>query len=509
MSDDEYMEESSDEDDYLDDDNYYEYVSKRKREDEYHNNKRRKIDILSYFIEDEDDLFLDNLSRKDFKKVKPIYEKLNKCIDDRTVNELDIINSNLPFSMKIEALEDLRVLKKGEPNTSEWLFLKRKLNNRIGNYSKMSKDDIKMINEYHSKGSNNLLTRIIKSDIPNDIKKVIYSRYKEIGKTDSDYSKGVKWINIALSIPYKNKDITINEESIFSAIDNMNKELYGQVRAKEKIVEILSTMITNPNTKKKMAGFVGSPGVGKTAFARCLSKSLNLPFYQISLGGTKDSAFLRGHGFTYIGSEPGEIVKGLISMGSKRGIMFFDELDKIQNTTNGQEVVSTLLHILDFTQNTDFKDEYLSDIPIDLSQLFIILAINDVSKIDSVLRDRLELIPFHNYSIDDKLNIGHDYMIPKIIKNIGLKDVKYTKEIVRYIIKKSKVKEKGVRQLERNLYNILTRINTLKLFKDKRSQLSYGKFTPSKNFKITKEVVNTLFIEYNTTANDTPPMMYF
>jgi ATP-dependent Lon protease len=112
-----------------------------------------------------------------------------------------------------------------------------------------------------------------------------------------------------------------------------------------------------------MAGFVGQPGTGKTYLARHLAKAIGIPFYQISFGGVKDASFFKGHGYTYVGSGPGEISKALISMGSKNGILFLDELDKIRNTPQGTEVASALLHILDYAQNHEFKDTYLSGIP--------------------------------------------------------------------------------------------------------------------------------------------------
>jgi len=240
----------------------------------------------------------------------------------------------------------------------------------------------------------------------------------------------------------------------------------------------------------------------KTAFARCLADSIGLPFYQISFGGVKDSSFLKGHGFTYVGSEPGEIVKALNQMKYKNGILFLDELDKIKDTPHGQEVTSTLLHILDYTQNHEFKDEYLSGIPVDLSHLIIILAINDIKTVDKILLDRLELVEFKDYNAKDKVEIGYRYMIPRIMKNLNIdpKNIKVTKENVAYIIRKSRVDEKGVRQLERNLATILSRYNTLKLINinnnTKKMKLSYNIPNFKLPFELNNRNIDKLFNEF-------------
>ncbi|GAG96707.1 unnamed protein product, partial [marine sediment metagenome] len=149
-----------------------------------------------------------------------------------------------------------------------------------------------------------------------------------------------------------------------------------------------------------------------------------------------------------------------------------------QESVHGKEVASSLLHILDYTQNSEFTDMYMQEIPVDLSKLLIIISINDPKVIDKVLLDRLPLIHLDGYSIDDKVNIGMNYMIPKILKHLTIdsKEVVISEDMMKYIVMKSDVEKPGVRELERNLYNLYERINLLKIInshkKNNRRQLN-------------------------------------
>jgi ATP-dependent Lon protease len=315
-----------------------------------------------------------------------------------------------------------------------------------------------------------------------------------------------EWINKCLSLPTEVIEMTdlygTCTDMLMNVKGNLDNNLYGQNLVKERVLEVLTAMWTNPNRTRNCMVFLGDPGVGKTALARELATSIGLPFYQISFGGAKDSAILKGHGFTYIGSKPGEIVESLINMGVKNGILYLDELDKIKDSLNGQEVINSLLHILDYTQNVDFKDNYLHGIPIDLSKLIIIISINSIEVINNVLADRLPIVTFENYTVEDKIEIGTNFLIPRVIKNLNLdpNHVKYTRNSVAYIISKSIIKESGVRQLERNISTIFERINVLiQLHKDKRKKkikMSYNIPRFKLPLTLNKKAIDYLFEEY-------------
>ncbi len=474
------------------------------------------IDVLKEKLGEKNRRWLTKCTPEELKIFKPAFEKIDTKIKERLITERDIMKSSMSFEDKVEIMEEFRVLNSYKKDTQFWLDLKRKLYKKISDTTFLTDEDRIQVTRLKNIGKTTdpVPLRILKANIPDDIKSIIWKRYEEIkklGESDSGYLKGINWINRALNIPRNIINIKEKYSMPFNLINkiytSMEKKLYGQYLAKNKIIEMICAMWSNPNTKKKMVGFIGPPGSGKTAFARHLADSMGLPFYQISLGGARDPSFLKGHHFTYVGSESGEIAKALGQMKAKNGILFFDELDKIQDTPNGQEVTSTLLHILDYTQNHEFKDDYLSGIPIDLSQLIIILAINDVRKIDKVLLDRLQLTQFTNYTKIDKINIGYNFMIPKIMKNLNMNpnDIVITKDSVKYIVSKSGIEEYGVRQLERNLSTILERVNTLKQINIGKQgnqnsssiQLKYN----IPNFRLpivlNRENIDKLFYEYD------------
>ena len=154
---------------------------------------------------------------------------------------------------------------------------------------------------------------------------------------------------------------------------------------KEQILLFINSKLLNPDMKGCCLGLIGPPGTGKTSIARIIAEVLDYPFEQISFGGVTNTEFIKGHDFTYIGSQPGIIAKSLTRMKYKNGILFFDEYEKI---SANKDIVSTLLHITDPSQNNTFRDQYLSDITIDLSSIWFIYSMNEFPE-DSALKDRI------------------------------------------------------------------------------------------------------------------------
>ena len=258
-------------------------------------------------------------------------------------------------------------------------------------------------------------------------------------------------------------------------------------------------MISNKNSSSKLLALVGPPGVGKTALARSLSQSLNLPFSQISLGGLSDASVLKGHNPTYLSSENGAITKSLISMGCLNGVLFLDEIDKLNNkkkNSDNSNVSDSLLNVIDFTQNNEFHDHYMPQIPIDLSKLFIIISLNDPSDVDEILLNRMNLVHVKGYTASEKEHIVKEFFIPKIMKNLHInsEDVIVTKEAIRFLVSKS-MYQKGVRQLEMDINGVFQRINTLKLIKNSSSDinLSYSIKDFSIPFKLTEGKIKKLY----------------
>jgi ATP-dependent Lon protease len=450
------------------------------------------------------------------KKMTTIQEKeLNKILDEfdnKTMSEFEILKSNLSSNDKLECYELMRVMKQIKKNEGEiecWLTIRNKLFNKINKSNPFTKEDHnelirlkKIVNVDLS-----LEHKIIRSKHPDEIKLKIYEKYnsiKNLSIDDETRGKYEDWINKCLNLPSDTILLTSLYKNCIEMLSNvknkMDTMMYGQDLVKERILEVLTSMWTNPSRSKNCMVFLGKPGVGKTALARNLATSTGLPYYQISFGGSKDSSILKGHGLTYISSTPGEIVEALISMKIKNGILFLDELDKIQN----QEMINTLLHILDYTQNSEFKDNYLQGVPIDLSKLIIIASINSLDTLGDVLADRLPIIQFKDYTVEDKVNIGLTYLVPSVIDNLSLdkRMIKYDKSSVAYIMEKTNIKEAGVRQLERNISTIFDRLNVLiQIHKSKKKfMMSYD--IPNMTLPITlnKNVIDILFEEYQYKA---------
>jgi len=318
--------------------------------------------------------------------------------------------------------------------------------------------------------------RILISNFDDTTKSIIYDKYLIMCKSSEDTAaKYETWLETALAIPYCPKKIELDtsvpqNEAISKLITEMmvklNDKVYGMTEAKEELVCMIANMIANPQTKNKAIGIYGPPGIGKTMIAKVVSDVLNLPIEQISLGGMTDSSFLEGHGFTYIGSEPGCIVKSIIKMKHTNGIIFLDELDKISKTERGKEIEYCLLHITDFTQNHDYRDKYLSEIPIDLSNYIFIYSMNTIEELDNALASRIPLIKFDGYTSKQKIDIVQNFILPELLANYGItkNDIIIPNDVISYMVQNINEEnningKSGVRGLKKVLNRIINRIN--------------------------------------------------
>lgn len=209
-----------------------------------------------------------------------------------------------------------------------------------------------------------------------------------------------------------------------------------------------------------------------TKLAKSLANALDFPFEQISFGGVSHSEFLKGHDYTYVGSQPGEIAKSLTRMKYKNGILFLDEFEKI---SDNKEITSSLLHITDPQQNNEFRDSYFSDLTIDLSSIWFIYSMNDYPT-DEALKDRIFTIEIPGYSVKEKVEIVTNFLFPTHLKSISRKkgDIILKESVVRYLIDKVCPKEdKGVRTIEKHVKDIVNKIHFLVVNGDKFKDISF------------------------------------
>jgi ATP-dependent Lon protease len=256
--------------------------------------------------------------------------------------------------------------------------------------------------------------------------------------------------------------ITTYMKEVRSSLD---KAVYGHEKAKKQIERIIGQWL-NGQQDGYCFGFEGAPGIGKTSLAKqglsnCLKddKGVSRPFAMIQMGGDSNGSTLHGHNYTYVGSTWGSIVQILIDKKCMNPIIFIDEVDKISRTENGKELIGILTHMLDPAQNECFQDKYFTGIDIDLSKTLFILSYNDASLIDKILLDRVHRIKFNTLSLEDKLVISKNHLLPEIYKKIGLEDmIEIDDDVLKYTIDEYTC-ESGVRKLKEILFEIVAEIN--------------------------------------------------
>jgi ATP-dependent Lon protease len=264
-------------------------------------------------------------------------------------------------------------------------------------------------------------------------------------------------------------------------LNNVTKTLdsavHGHIQAKRQIERIIGQWIGGESTGYCF-GFEGPPGCGKTSLAKyglanCLKNENgeSRPFAFIAMGGSSNGSTLEGHNYTYVGSMWGKIVDILMDKKCMNPIIFIDELDKISNTDHGREIVGILTHLIDSTQNDCFQDKYFNGIDLDLSKALFIFSYNDPGAVDSILLDRIHRVKFKHITLDEKLVICKDYLLPELYKKMGLQNgvVELTEDNLKFIIEKYTC-EPGVRKLKELLFEIVGEIN-LECIKNKNNNV--------------------------------------
>lgn len=380
-------------------------------------------------------------------------KKLNLMLDASSISRSKLLIKELAIESAVMDLEGHieTEIKKGLDDTQKEFILKEKLKvikSELGQND--TKDDD--VSKFKERLENGLFPERIKAKLLTEIE-----RYNATSEVSPDAGVIRNYIEYLLSVPWYNE--TKDEKDLLRIEKKLNESHYGMDNAKLRIVEYIAVKSISPDINSPILCLVGPPGVGKTTFAESISYALNRKFVKISLGGMSDSSELVGHRRAYIGSNPGKIVSSLIRCESNNPVFLLDEVDKLKKDYKG-DPASTLLDILDVSQNKRFVDNYIDE-EIDLSKILFILTANDISSIPAALLDRLEIIDLTGYTDSEKLLICENYLIPNILKKAGLKNtvIKFETPAIIKIIEEY-TNEAGVRELERCISKITRKVIT-------------------------------------------------
>ena len=406
--------------------------------------------------------------------------KKNKKINKDEESDEDYEETKKPFKrLRSNSENDAYYFKIQERSRFDYYFRKQTKNKQL---EIMEKE-----NEIYKYFDTEIPIRykILYSNLPLHTKSLIFQKidmFDILKPCDNEYSKLSKWIKGLSLIPfdiYINLPVTLSDgdskihKFLSYSYEILKKTIYGQLTAKNKIMQILAQWITNPNSLGQIIALEGPPGVGKTSLIKNgVSKVLNRPFSFYALGGTTDVSLLEGHSYTYEGANWGRMIEILMESKVMNPVIFFDELDKISDTPKGNEISGLLTHLTDPIQNNVFHDKYYQEIDIDFSKVIFFFSFNDIHLINPILKDRLTIVKFEGYTMDEKILIVQDYLMPDLLKNIGFKknDITIHKDTIKHIISEYTNNEDGVRNIKRIMEDILLKINLLKLINNNENK---------------------------------------
>ena len=454
---------------------------------EFHDNNEFlscSYEKLSEIINKDEDLL--ELALNSIKKLEKL-TSINKKISNETINNIKLLKDpskisdniashlNATISEKQQVFETLdlkkrlNLINKIMDNETSIIGVEKRIRGRVKTQMEKTQreyylnEQLKAIQkelgeiEDGKDETSSLNKAIIRSKMPKEVEKKCMSELKKLKNMSPMSAEATvvrNYLDWMVDLPWFKKDkvdIDLNK-----ALKILDEEHFGLEKVKERIVEFLAVQKRMNKIRGPILCLVGPPGVGKTSLGKSIAKATNRQFVRMSLGGVRDEAEIRGHRRTYIGSLPGKIIQMMKKAGTKNPLFLLDEIDKVGNDYRG-DPSSALLEALDPEQNTTFNDHYL-EVDYDLSDVLFVTTANTLNILPPLL-DRMEVIRIPGYTEDEKINIANKYLLPKQIKDNGIKEGEMNfgddtiKDVIRYY-----TKESGVRNLEREISKISRKV---------------------------------------------------